>query len=289
MVDLEKVRIFYHVIKEGSLGEACKILGKGPGTVSKHLSDLEKQLGHKLYIRRHQRFELTEEGQTLFSVAQNTIPSLEKVAAQYESPSPKKSTIILLTTTGVTSIWLIKKVSKFLESNPEVFIRIITTNEDADFKNSKADIGILPKVHSTEGISQKKVLTVYSKLYASPKYLEKNGIPQSLKDLDYHKLIGYYSDIKGIRGDVDWHLTKETKSKSIREPWITVNSAFCQLEAAIEGLGILAIPNVTGFVVDRGLVEVLSKESIPIDVYVMIRAAEIQSDLIKSFVEFLYQ
>ena len=287
MVDLEKIRIFYHVMKEGSLAGACKVLNKGPATISKHLSDLEKSLGQKLYVRKYQRFELTESGKAFFAIAQNTIPSLEEATSRFRGVLNDTSVVTLLTTTGMAGTWLIDKIRNFHDIYPEVTIKIITTNEHADFKNSKADIGILPKVNSNEGLSQKKIFTVESKLFASQAYLDEYGVPQSLADLDNHRLIGYYSDIKGIRGDVDWHLTRECKNLNGRVCWLTINSAFCQLQAAYESIGILAIPDLPIVTNIFKLVNIMPEYKVCIDNYLMVRNTDLKSDFIKKIVKFL--
>lgn len=288
MVDFEKVRIFYHVMHKGNLNDACKILKKSPGTVSKHLSDLESTLNQKLYIRRHGRLEMTAEGRALFSVAQNTIPSLESALSRYESPSDDGETVTILTTTGITGIWLMGRLKEFFARNPGVFVRVITTNESADFKNSKADVAILPNVHNADGLTQRKILTVSSGLFASQDYLDQHGTPTCLSDLDQnHHFIGYYSDIKVIRGDVDWHLTRGTNTQGERPCRLFVNLGFYQMEAARLGLGIVAMADVDDFLVHEGLVRLLPAEDLKVDVYLFSRQAELQREIVKNFVNFI--
>lgn len=288
MIDLEKIRIFYHVMKDGSLLSASKALDKGISTLSKHLSDLEKGLNQKLYMRKHQKLELTEEGKELFSIAQSTIPALEEAAMNIRGSKKKGSDLTVVTTTGIISVWLMRRIKAFLEAHPTVSIKVITTNEEVDFKHSKADLGLLPKMYLSEGISQKKMLTLHSKLFASKEYLKKYGVPKNIEDLKKHKLISYYSDAKVSRGNVDWHLTKGIEEKSLpRESWLTVNSALCQFEAACQGLGILAISEEFDYIKDSNLVNILPEEMVSIDTYIVTRSAQIPTALAKNFIDCL--
>lgn len=288
MIDLEKIRIFYHVMKDGSLLSASKVLDKGISTISKHLNDLEKGLNQKLYIRRHQKLELTEEGKELFSIAQSTIPALEEAAMTIQGSKRKGSDLTIVTTTGIISVWLMRRIKDFLETYPTVSIKVITTNEEVDLKNAKADLGLLPKHYSSLNTSQKKVFTVHSKLFASKEYLKKYGVPQSMEDLKNHKLISYYSDLKGSLGNVDWHLTRGIKEGSLpRESWLTVNSALCQFDAACQGMGILAIGEEFEYIKNSNLVSVLPEERVSSDVYIITRSEQIPTDLVKKFIDFL--
>ena len=285
-MDLEKLRIFYHVIKAGSLLKASHILDKNSSTISKHLSDLEEDLNKKLYIRKHHRLELTEDGHELFSAAQKTIPLLEETEYHFKNKKQNSSGLTIVTTTGVIGIWLIRKIKVFLESYPNIHIKIITTNEDVDFKTSKADIGILPKQHHLSQVTHRKVHTVHSKLFASKRYLEKHGTPTRLEDLKDHRLIGFYSDFQGNVGNVDWHLTKNINSH-LQESWLTINSAFYTFEAACQDLGIITMAEEFEYLEESNLVNVLPNEQVVIDIYTVMRSEQIVTDLIKSFIEIL--
>ena len=286
-MDLEKLRIFFHVIKAGSLLKASSILDKNSSTISKHLSDLEEDLKKKLYIRKHHRLELTEDGRELFAIAQKTIPTLEEAEYHFQNKKSPTSSLTIVTTTGVIGIWLIRKIKKFSEIYPEVPIKIITTNEDIDFESSKADIGILPKQQYLSKISHKKIHTLHSKLFASKGYLEKYGTPTKLEDLKNHKLIGFYSDFQGSIGNVDWHLTKNKMNSCLRESSLTVNSAFFVFEAACQDLGIMAVAEEFEYLEGSNLVNIIPEEQVIIDIYAVMRSEQILTSLLKNFIEVL--
>ena len=286
-MDLEKLRVFFHVMKEGSLLKATKILEKSSSTISKHLSDLEEDLNKKLYVRKYHRFDLTDEGQELFSIAQKTIPVIEEAENHLKNKKSNTSNLTIITTTGIIGIWLIRKIKVFSEIYPDVHIKIITTNEDIDFKNSKADIGILPKQRYLAKITHKKVHTLHSKLFASKGYLKKYGIPMTLEDLRNYKLIGFYSDFQGSVGNVDWHLTKNNTNSHLQESWLTVNSAFCLFEAACQDLGIITIAEEFEYLKGSNLINIIPNEQVIIDIYVVMRSEQILTDIIKNFIEVL--
>ncbi len=66
MVDLELYRIFYEVAKAGNITQASNALNISQPAVTKHIKNLEYQLGATLFIRNRKGVILTESGKKLF-------------------------------------------------------------------------------------------------------------------------------------------------------------------------------------------------------------------------------
>lgn len=65
-ISLEYYRIFYHVVKEGSITAAANTLCVSQPAVSQTIRQLEASLGVTLFLRAQKGIRLTAEGQTLF-------------------------------------------------------------------------------------------------------------------------------------------------------------------------------------------------------------------------------
>lgn len=65
-ISLEYYRIFYHVVKEGSITAAASRLCVSQPAVSQTIRQLESALGVTLFLRAQKGIRLTAEGQTLF-------------------------------------------------------------------------------------------------------------------------------------------------------------------------------------------------------------------------------
>ncbi|MBX9620793.1 MAG: LysR family transcriptional regulator [Alphaproteobacteria bacterium] len=287
MIDIEKLRSFYYVIKEGSLLKAAAVLEKNHTTLSKHLTDLEETYNVKLFTRKRKRIELTEKGEELFKVAQNTIPNLENGAAEILSPKAQPLRLRILTTTGVIGVWLIRKIKLLCEEFPDLRVAIITTNMDIDFEASKADVGVLHK-QNTPGLSQKKLRTIHLSLYASKKYIEKNGKPKTIDDLSNHQIISFYSDYEGNLGNIDWHLKRNLPDHSLRESYLSVNSGILLFEAGCQDLGIIPMMDEFEYLEGSSLEKVLPEEKGPaIDLYYVFRSDVVLTKIQKRFFEIL--
>lgn len=267
-VDLNKLNTFYHVAMEGSYQKASIHLGIKPPYISKQITALEDSFKCKLFKRSHRSLILTEEGEKFLKYAQIIIEQMKRME---EIANPDKNeedeTIRIVTTTGVTNLWLVRKVKSFLELFPNYKLRIMTTDDKIDLTNHFADIAILPKIDSNPNIVHRKLFNCNLKLYASQQYLEKFGIPEKPEDLDRHRLISFYHNEMGHRGNVDWHLTLGTQNKKPRIPFLVINSAIGQFEAATQGLGIIAISDEFPYISAATLEKVLPNEGVTVPVY----------------------
>lgn len=293
MIDLEKLRSFYYVIKEGSLLKAARALDKNHTTLSKHITDLEQSYKVKLFIRKRKQLELTDKGQELFTLAQSTIPNLENGATEILSKSSNSpsnlNSLRIITTTGVIGVWVIRKINELKKEFPDLRPAVITTtsNMDLDFESSRADVGILPKLHS-KSLSFKKVRTVQHALYASREYLDKYGTPETLEDLKDHKLISYYSGLEGSLGNIDWHLSRGLPNNTFRESALSVNSGFLIFEAGCQNMGIISTMKGFEYINTSDLVRILPNETGPLmECFFITRKNSVLSPVQKRFLEIL--
>lgn len=286
MIDLQLLKTFYYVIKEDSSLEAANILKITRSAISKQLIILEKYYGGPLFERKRKTLVLTEKGAKLFSIVQKYIPNLENEIFDLKDVEGQSNNLKIITTTGTVGIWLIKKIEILLKEFPKINISIVTTNNEVDFKNSTADIGILPKIHA-DNLSQKKIKTVNCKLFASPKYLEEYGIPRDMKDLENHKLISFYSEYEGYIGNIDWHLTKGLSEDRHREAQLRVNAAFLIFEAACKGMGIITIGEDFEYLKNSNLINVLPEHHKTFEIYYIMRESLVQTKIHKRFLEIL--
>ena len=287
MSTFEKMRFFYHVAKEGSIKKACAILETSDARVSRYIQDLEQELQQKLFIRRKTGLQLTDYGSTLYASVQTSVANMEKVIQDFSTDVPITRSLKIVTTTGVISILLARACAQFLKNHEDVDIKIYTTNEDVDFATTTVDVGILPRIYDQPGLSQHKLVTLHSRLFASQEYIDKFGMPKNIADLDNHKLLGFYPDLAG-HSKVDWHLSMDANSNSYRRAYFCINSAIGQYEAVMEGAGIFAIAKEFPFIKRGKLVPVLPEiDVINFDIYYIVRSDELTSGLSGSFYNFL--
>jgi len=256
--DINKLRIFHYVAIEKSLTRAAPILKMKQSFVSKQIASLEKDLGKILFYRRFRGVDLTPDGEKLFSYTKDIMRQIDQLENNLlEEPQSKPLTIV--TTTGVTHLWLLERLreNEYFNSSSET-LKIVLIDKEFDIRDSFADIAILPAYSSDHQVFKKPLFTGHLKIYASKEYLEKHGTPQKIGDLDHHKLIAFYTEAAATyRGNIDWFLTYGRKPNNPRRPILMINSLIGIFTAAVQGIGIINIPEEMPLLNESPLVEVL--------------------------------
>jgi len=77
-MDLESLKSFYHVAKEGSFSRAAKVLHVSQPAMSVRIKTLETELGERLFDRARQGVALTEAGAILFDSSEKIFGDVEE-------------------------------------------------------------------------------------------------------------------------------------------------------------------------------------------------------------------
>ena len=129
MINLELYRIFYVVAETKNITKASEILNISQPAVTKHIKNLEDQLGNPLFIRTKKGVRLNEYGEKIFlnvKQALNLLNESEKEISEYKKID--KGTIKIGISTTLTRRYLIKHIKNFHEKYPNIVINIYIFN-----------------------------------------------------------------------------------------------------------------------------------------------------------------
>ena len=76
-MDLNNIRILSDVMKQGSFASVAKSHNIDPSSVSRTITNLEKELGFRLFQRTTRKLAPTEAGKLYFDLIKNTVIELE--------------------------------------------------------------------------------------------------------------------------------------------------------------------------------------------------------------------
>ena len=130
-----------------------------------------------------------------------------------------------------------------MDLHPEIEIELIFDDKELDLSTRQADVAIRMRRPKQLNLIQKKFVDFNYHIYGSNEYLEKNGYPKSLKDLDKHKFITYGRGAPSPVYNPDWVLKHGTKEGKKRKSIMKVNSVYGLLLAVQSGVGLAAIPD----------------------------------------------
>ena len=260
-MDWDKLKIFHAVTQAGSFTKAAKVLNLSQSAISRQIQSLEYELKCSLYERHARGLSLTDNGEILYKTANEVISKIKDVESSLMDKKDKPSGKIIVTTVvGFGGIWLTPRIQEFMEKNPDIEVELIVTDQELDLSTREADIAIWMRQPKQLNYIQKKIIDINYHIYGSSKYLEKNGVPRSVKDLDKHKLITYGRGTPSPLSQKEWILKVGTKAK--RKSVMKVNNIYSLLLAVDSGVGLAALPDY--MVIGKpGMVKVLGEVNGP--------------------------
>ena len=243
-MDWDKLKIFHAVAESGSFTKASTVLNLSQSAISRQIQSLENELKIHLFERHARGLVLTDNGEYLYKTAHEVISKLKDVEATLNDEKDKltgKLTVTTVVSFGTT--WLTPRIKEFMSLHPEIEVELIFDDKELDLSTRQADVGIFMRRPKQLNYIQKKLIDLHYHIYASTKYLEKNGHPKNLRDLDKHKFISYGRGAPSPVFNPDWALKLGSKDSKKRKPVMKVNSVYGLLLAVQSGVGLAALPD----------------------------------------------
>jgi DNA-binding transcriptional LysR family regulator len=259
-MDWDKLKIFHTVAEASSFTKASTILNLSQSAISRQIQSLESDLKIKLFERHARGLVLTDSGKYLFKTAHEVISKLKDVESNLSEEKDKLSGKLVVTTVvSFGTTWLTPRIKEFMDLHPGMEIELIFADKELDLATRQADVAIRMRRPKQLNLIQKKFVDFNYHIYGSSEYLEKNGYPKSLKDLDKHKFITYGKGAPSPVYNPDWVLKVGIKDGKKRKSLLKVNSVYGLLLAVQSGVGLAALPDYIAHNVS-GLTKVLPTE-----------------------------
>ena len=127
MVNLELYKIFFAVAETKNITKASEILNISQPAVTKHIKNLEAQIGNPLFIRTKKGVKLNEYGEKVFVNIKQALTLIEEAEKEVsEFKKMDKGTIKIGISTSLAGKFLLNNMKKFNELYPNVIIEIYT-------------------------------------------------------------------------------------------------------------------------------------------------------------------
>jgi len=243
VMDWDKLRIFYAVAEAGSFTHAGEMLNLSQSAVSRQIGALEESLGVALFHRHARGLILTEQGELLDVTTKEMFSKLAFTTAQIrDSRERPQGELRITTTTGLGSIWLTPRIKDFLERYPDIDVSLVLSDDELDISMRQADVAIRLRPPTQPDLVQRQLMEVHYRVYASPSYIKRYGMPRNSEDLDNHRLVIYGKDAITPVDNLNW-LMEAGQSGQERRPALKVNNIYGIYRAVRSGIGIGALPD----------------------------------------------
>lgn len=244
MMDWDKLRIFHAVAEAGSFTHAGNTLNLSQSAVSRQISTLEASLNLKLFHRHARGLILTEQGEILFRTARELFSKVAMAEALLsEGRERPRGPLKIAVTNAFGLSWIVPSLTEFSRTYPEVEVTLILTDSDLDLSMREADVAIRIGRPVQPDLVQRLIMTIGHRIYASPDYLEQFGTPETVEDLEYHRILVYGEDRAPPTPAANWLLTVSPHLGSRQNNVVRLNNTYGIYMAAQAGLGIVSLPD----------------------------------------------
>lgn len=280
---------FVQVVDHGGFTEAARKLSVSKSAISKHVAALEARLGVRLLNRTTRRVSPTELGLAYYdrarAILRDTSDADSMVTAMQATPRGSLR-ISVPVTFGVNH--LSKVVARFLCAYPEVDIDMELNDHYVELVAEGFDLAVRIGVLADSSLKARKLAEARMLLVAAPGYVDEMGAPETLEDLNRHRLLHYSNLASGNF----WKLRGPTgEERQIRAGGrLTANNGESLLHAAEAGIGIALAPSfIVGNRVETGrLLEVLGHlEQDRPGIYALYPEGRFAQPKLRAFIDFL--
>ena len=141
-VPLNAVRAFEAAARYKSLVRAADELCVTPTAVSHQIRLLEDFLQTKLFLRKNSRLELTADSRACLGKLTNALDLIDEALMALVAPVDDRQRIMVGASASVASLWLLPRMSDFVEAAPDVDVTITTFVKRQDIENDDTDLWI---------------------------------------------------------------------------------------------------------------------------------------------------
>lgn len=193
--DWTLVKSFLAVLDAGSVMGAARRLQAQQPTLSRHIAELEAQLGMPLFERTGRGVVPTITGLAIADAARHMQEGAEQMARTLARRSAATTGTVRITTSDVAATWLLPPVITALQQAEQgLQIELVASNTVVNLLRREADIAVRMVRPTQSSLVARKLGEIGICAAAHEDYLRRAGTPRTPQDLARHTLIGYDTD-----------------------------------------------------------------------------------------------
>ena len=240
-MDWDKLKIFHNVALDLNISEAAHKMNISHSSISRQISALERDLKVSLFKRHARGLTLTEQGKILFKTAHDIFGKIALTEAKLtESKENPTGPLTIAATVAFGTTWLAPRIEKFTNSYPDVDVSIIIENKYTDLAQGEADVALRLTEPTQMDLIRFPLYEFQFKIYSSPEYIEKFGIPKDVSELPNHKIVAFGDSVEPSIPDVNCILDLLPKNKKVKT--LFISNMYGVMRAIGGGAGIGALP-----------------------------------------------
>jgi DNA-binding transcriptional LysR family regulator len=258
MNPLEAMQVFARVAELASFTRAAESLGLPKASASAAVQQLESELGTRLLHRTTRRVALTQDGRAYYERCKDLLADADELATMFQPREQLRGRLRVDMTSGVARNFVLPRLRELLHAHPELEIELSSTDRRVDLVREGFDCVLRVGSLGDSSLIARPLGRFAIVNCASPGYLREFGTPQTLEDLDAHRLIHFAQSFGGKPDGFEYFDGRAFQVRPMRGA-LTVNNADAYQAACLAGLGLIQAPRagLRELLAQGALVEVL--------------------------------
>ncbi len=233
---LQALKTFREVARQGGFAAAARALNTSPPSVSRLISELEDDLGVRLFSRSTRSVALTEEGELLLRRAIPLAEEFELVTQEIrERQSKPQGHLRISSVVAFGQERIAPLLPAFMEQHPSVTVELDISNRKVDLVQEHVDLAIRiggPEGLDTSSLVARRIFSQRLIFVAAPAYIARRGEPETLDDLRSHRIV---KQISGNWGRKNQFVTSDGLVDLALPEDLVVNSPNAARNAVLSG------------------------------------------------------
>jgi DNA-binding transcriptional LysR family regulator len=240
---LDAMRLFTRIVELGSFTAAADDLNLPRATVTHTIKRLEARLGAQLLQRTTRRVRTSRDGEAYYSHCVRLLADMDAVEADFrEATVQPRGRLRVDLPAQMARLWLIPSLPAFFARYPKLELDIGTGDGFVDLLREGVDCVLRVGKLSDSGLVSRRVGTLEQVTVASAAYLRKQGMPQSLADLQQgHYAVNWASPTTHRCEPLEFMVGRKRR-EVILPGHVTVSGVEAYLGCCEAGLGIAQFP-----------------------------------------------
>lgn len=178
------VKMFIRVYELGSMSAAARDQRTSPAVASARISELEKNLGVRLFSRTTRSLQPTENGRIFYEGAQKILDAVEAAegAVMNVTQNPR-GTVFVSAPLGVGRRFIAPYVPAFKDIYPQIDVRLRLSDRVIDVTAEGLDIAFHLGILDDSTLQMRRIADCPRVLCAAPAYIARRGMPMDGADL----------------------------------------------------------------------------------------------------------
>jgi len=268
-MDLDDAALFVRIVELGTLSAAARERQVPVSQVTRALARFEARCGVRLLHRSTHGLSLTDEGDTVLAHARRMLDVEAELRSELTGKLAGPSGWVRVSvSTIIAQSLIVPALPSLYERHPQLHVELAADDRIVDMAREGIDIAIRTGSPASDTLVARRIGDLTRRLYASPGYAQRHGLPAHPDELEQHWLIGN----SGLAALNQWRLGRgrEAREITVRGHTRTDNTAVV-LSLVQHGLGIGRIVDIVAepLVASGALVPVLREWSaeVPLPVY----------------------